>query len=166
MNNNGEIEREKSQLFVCAKHYFNLAKNLKDKIDKKDLELTVEKCKEKFIKEISIDDSKLPNWYLFTIHLGSCSVRLETIESILESNTYQRYRDLLRLKDDANLEDLYRLIKKDIVHMLNRHKIGHKEESLTKPSYKFLKNKWENLKLIEIYSSIENALIRIEKGLT
>jgi hypothetical protein len=150
-------KRELTQLFKAANYYLKLAEEAKKKLEDCDLELTISE----WTKEFSDKSNANYNIDIFhmTAHLASAAMRLETIESIIKSRRYKNYKDLQRLEEPSNLEHLYSKIKGDIIHLLLRHKIGHKERKANdRVSYGFLMKKYFELKIIELYRGIESAI--------
>jgi hypothetical protein len=106
---------------------------------------------------------------LLTAHLGSCAIRLVTIEEILgEDISKKRLHtyNSLKGKNDITCEKLKR-VKERIIHFLLRNNVGHHEPHGMgdKPSYNTMEKFLGKLSINQIFESMKSVIEDIEKDI-
>jgi hypothetical protein len=131
MNTNvDDIKREVKQLWRIANYYFCEAKSLKENLQPDFLQQSIKEISDNQTDtSIEIDITKE---MIFSSHLGSCAIRLATVEERLkscgkESKRNQIYSALRKLHD-VSQETLGNNSKNsNIFHLFFRNIIAHKE---------------------------------------
>jgi len=167
MNNKGNnIKREVKQLWCIANYYFCEAEKLKDNLQPNFFKQT--------ISDISYNQSdttiemEITNEMKFSAHLGSCAIRLSTIEERLksygkESKRNQIYAALGKLSD-VSQETIQKNTKNNnIFHFFFRNIIAHKEPlGEGKKVYQAMETFFKAQNHNEIYSNISKSLKEIK----
>jgi len=162
-------KRELIQLWIIASHYFSLSKRLKNKLNSKQLKLTLEDIAKLCNNKPKIT-SELKRIMLITAHLSSSALRLNTIDEIFGLRHSKRWAIYKNLEDNSNLNKTTLHSNSDkIIHILLRHGVGHAEPSpvsARKQQYIEMKEYLDNLTIKQIYTKMETVLYSIEKDLS
>jgi hypothetical protein len=145
-------KREIRQLLIVAKYYFILAKRQVRKITKEDLRKTP-----RIFESEDFQKKSSKSLLLFTAHLGSCAVRMTTIDELLQSDRWKYYKDIKDKKiqpDDDNI--------RKFIHHLMRHNIGHNESYRSK-DFKEIREYFNRTTFEKMYEGINNVLKDMEK---
>lgn len=106
---------------------------------------------------------------LLTAHLGSCAIRLVTIEDILGTDiSRKRLQKYKSVAGDNNLTcDKLKLAVKGIVHFLLRNNIGHFEPHAmaNKQSYNTMEEFLKKLTIQQIFQSMKLIIKDIERDI-
>jgi len=123
-----EQKREIKQLWFISQYYFALSRKIKNRLPEAILSKSIRIITQDFSAVQSIVGD-LRSAMLLTAHLGSCAVRLDTIEQILGkeiSKRLQKYDSLIGEKENLTLQRLEGT-ENHIIHFLLRNNIGHLE---------------------------------------
>ena len=105
---------------------------------------------------------------LLTAHLGSCAIRLATIEEIFgEAISKKRLHTYNTLEGDNNTtcEKLKRFQGR-IIHFLLRHNVGHSEpHGIAKPSHNTMEEFLHKLSINEVFESMKSVIKQIGKDI-
>ena len=153
-----EHKREILQLWCVANLYLDLSEKIisAKKLAKKDLQITVKELADKCR---SISDIKDAVAYLMEInaHLGSCAVRLNTIDEIFgksyTSSRWYFYQGLVEKKDKLQAFDITDNLK-TIIHCLMRHNVAHREDPPGNQAYKTMRDTFNQLKIEELLDNM------------
>jgi hypothetical protein len=163
-----EQKREIKQLWLISNYYFGLSQKIKDRLPEAALSSSIQAITDNFsYKSAFAGDQR--RIMLLTAHLGSCAIRLVTIEDILGIDTsrkrLQKYRSLA---GDNNLtSDKLKLAVKGIIHFLLRNNIGHCEPHAraNKQSYNTMEEFLKNLTIQQIFETMKLVIKDIEKDI-
>ena len=126
---NNEQKREIKQLWFIGQYYFALSRKIKNRLPEAILFKSIKDITKDFCAMLSIVGD-LRSAMLLTAHLGSCAVRLDTIEQILgieiSKKRLQKYDSLIGEKENLTLKK-FEGTEKYIIHFLLRNNIGHHE---------------------------------------
>lgn len=172
---NENDKREISQLWFVALYYFECAIKIKNEVPSEHLQKTVqeitdiyEKQAKSGCKEEIIPQDICKKIMLLNAHLGSCAVRLNTIDELLgkEYGTSSKWTLYEKLKNKNNENDIKDNAKK-IIHFLLRHNIAHHEkEALLKQEYINMQNGFRRFTIGDLYKSIDLVMKEIEKDIS
>jgi hypothetical protein len=161
--------REAIQLLWVANQYYDLAMKIKSdkKLTAKDLHITVNDLADK-CQSISDINNQIALLMKINAHLGSCAVRLNTIDEILgRSYTSSRwffYKGLLDKKDKLQASDIVDNLN-IIIHCLMRHNIAHREDPPGNPAYKKMRESFNRLSIGKLLCNMRHVKEDIEADL-
>ncbi|MHC4489289.1 MAG: hypothetical protein ACYSW7_08970 [Planctomycetota bacterium] len=158
-----EHEREIIQLWWVANHYLGLADAImirdKELLDKGNAtRMKVEELADK-CQSIPYIENNAINRALMEInaHLGSCAVRLNTIDEILGksyiSSRWYFYQGLVEKKDKLQTYDITDNLN-IIIHFLMRHNVAHREDPPGNQAYKTMRDTFNQLKIEELLNNM------------
>ena len=162
------IAREVIQLWRIANFYFNEAKDLKKKASFPS-DFLSKKISEIAENQIGANIDDQPTIEMkFSAHLGSCAIRLATIEERLfrdgkESNRNKLYEDLRKRNgvSQATLEQ--NNSTENFFHLLLRHIVAHIEpQGKGRPVYQDMEIFFKSRNHDQVYSKIQDALREIK----
>lgn len=167
------MKREIGQLWLFAKHYFSLARRLKNKLPAEYLNKTLREISYKYPNPIAATghDKSL---MLMTAHLSSCSMRLVTVGERLEKNHMGRvFAD--KYSEKFNKSQCVGEIAKELmknrnkyIHKMLRDNVGHieREKKTNRANiYEARQQTIEKLTFGQIYDSIDKVVQRFKKEL-
>lgn len=160
-----EQKREIKQLWYISQYYLALSRRIKNRLP--------EAILSKSIKIITQDIGAVQSIVgdhrsamLLTAHLGSCAVRLNTIEQILgkeiSRQRLQKYDSLIGEKENLTLQSLEGT-ENNIIHFLLRNNIGHLEPHAVSNNMAFntAEEFFQALTINQIFESMEMVNISI-----
>lgn len=155
--------REIGQLWFAGLYYFECATKVKNDIKNDFLNYTVQEITDIYEKQNdpNYTGEKIPieickNIMLFTAHLGSCAVRISTIDELLGEKYQVKGRWKLYKKLDKN-NTKYKIKKNlnQIIHFLLRHNIAHYEKKPLSNQRKNMQEVLIKLKINILYEKME-----------
>jgi hypothetical protein len=161
-------KREIKQLWLISNYYFGLSRRIKNRLPAKVLSNSIQDITSNFSIESSFAGDKRRIMILMA-HLGSCAIRLNTIEDILTTDISRtRLQTYKSLEGDKNLTcDKLKGTENRIIHLLLRNNIGHYEPRamVEKQSYNTMKEFLNKLNIQQIFKSMEAAIKDIKKDI-
>ncbi len=161
----GQI-REITQLWFIGDHYFKLSRNMRNRFKKDMLASKVGAATSSFkLKPAFVGDRR--RVMLLTAHLGSCAVRLATVDEILGAvklaERFQLY-NTLRRKDDLTCTELEQ-VKNEVIHFILRNNIGHHEPGGTgkKQAYNTMEVFLGDLSIEQVFESMKSVIGNMRK---
>ena len=163
-----EQKREIKQLWLISNYYFGLSQKIKDRLPEGVLPSSIQAITDNFsYKSAFVGDQR--RIMLLTAHLGSCAIRLVTIEDILGVDiSRKRLQKYKSLAGDNNLTcNKLKLAVKRIIHFLLRNNIGHYEPHAmaNKQSYNTMEEFLKKLTIQQIFESMKSVIKDIEKDI-
>jgi hypothetical protein len=163
-----EQKREIKQLWLISNYYFNLSQKIKDRLPQRVLSSSIQATADNFSSKSAFVGDQRRIMFL-TAHLGSCAIRLVTIEDILGTDIsrkrLQKYKSLV---GDNNLTcNKLKLAVKGIIHFLLRNNIGHYEPHgmASKQSYNTMEEFLKKLTIQQIFESMKSVIKDIGKDI-
>ncbi len=158
-------KREIIQLWWAADQYFGLAEQTKKNLKKNDLKTNVQGLANKCQHMSDIKDVN-EQLMLLNAHLGSCAVRLYSIDELLgkhyTSTRWFLYVGLEAKKNNLKKDDIM-VYSDKIVHILLRHNVAHEEELAEKKAeHKTMQDALQDVEIGRLYESMR--LVRGEIG--
>jgi len=163
---NDERKREIDQLWRISQHYFALSRRMRNRTPKSFLSKSIKIITQEISGAKTIDGG-LRCAMLLTAHLGSCAVRLDTIEHILGKNIsrtrLQKYDSLIGEKENLTLQRLQGT-ENHIIHFLLRNNIGHYEPQAVSnnDAYNKAEEFFQALSIEQIFDSMEIVIKSIK----
>jgi hypothetical protein len=161
-----EQKREIKQLRSISQHYFVLSRKIKNRLPEAILSKSIKTITQDFSAAQSIVGD-LRSAMLLTAHLGSCAVRLDTIEQILgkeiSNQRLQKYDSLIGEKENLTLQRL-KGTENHIIHFLLRNNIGHFEPHGVSGNMAFntAEKFFQALTINQIFESMEKVIKSIK----
>jgi len=158
-----EHKREIVQLWWVANHYFDLAEKVisDNKLTTTDLQIKVKELAEK-CQSLSDIENNATNSALMEInaHLGSCAVRLNTIDEILGKSyisiRWYFYHGLVEKKDKLQPYEITDNLNM-IIHCLMRHNVAHREDPPGDQAYETMRDTFNQLNIEELFENIRRV---------
>jgi hypothetical protein len=160
-------KREIKQLWLISNYYFGLCRRIKNRLPAKVLSTSIQDITNNFSIESSFAGDKR-RIMILTAHLGSCALRLVTIEDILGPDISRRLQKYKTLKGDKNLTcERLKLEKQNIIHFLLRNNVGHHEPHAisNKQQYNTMETFLKTLTIQDLFESMGSAIRGIEKDI-
>jgi hypothetical protein len=142
---NKKQKREIIQLFLAAKHFFNISKKRFNKLSSASQQIRMKDLAKKFENFTwSTEDKGL---LILTSYLSSCDIRISTIYEVM--------------KIKPNNEALYGKKSLDIKHICHflRDNVCHREPEEEEKKFKKRQDFIEGLTIKQLYEETRNALI-------
>ena len=164
-----DIGREVKQLWRIANYYFCEAKSLKTNLQPKFLKQEISEIADNQIN--ATIETQPTEEMKFSAHLGSCAIRLATIEERLcscgkeskRNKTYNALRQLSDVSQDTLEKNTQNI---NIFHFLFRNIIAHKEpQGEGKKVYQEMEKFFKARNHDEAYSSIRKSLEEIKSDI-
>ena len=159
--------REIKQLWFIGNYYFLLSQKIKNRLPKDILASSVRVITDRFsCEQAFVGDQR--RVMLLTAHLGSCAIRLATIDEILGKDISRKRLhtyNTLEGKPDMTCKKLER-DKQRIIHFVLRHNIGHQEpHGKRKQSHNTMEEFLGKLSVEQVFESMESVIRDIRKDI-
>jgi|GEM_PF-6765226 len=162
-----EQVREIKQLWTIGKYYFSLSLKIKNRLPKGILASSIRAITDRFsCGQAFVGDQR--RVMLLTAHLGSCAIRLATIDEIFgEDISRKRLHTYNTLEGKADLT--CKRLERDrhrIIHFILRHNIGHQEpHGSRKQSHNTMEEFLGKLGVEQVFESMESVIRDIQKDI-
>ncbi len=162
--------REINQLFIVAKMYHELAKDLRSQLEDMILQLKIRQFAE-YCKDISYLHNNITLIHAIA-HLSSSAIRLYSIDEILKatSTRWSEYSRIRQIKDKNQVKKEVGNQIDNLIHFLLRHMVAHSESEWKrfkkyKNAYEAMSDLYFELDYLTIFTSYYCAIEAVSKEL-
>ena len=168
-------DRELFQLITAAFYYYEIAENEKKNVDNNMLNSKIGDFQ--FRNRDDITSSEQKSFFIFSTHIASSAIRLNSIEDHLknagvQTNNRKEYQDIENENDHKKRLELIDISMKNAIHFYLRHMVSHSENEIDTNkrkknnktnAYNDMRNKYYELTYGMLYEFLNKSLKNLEE---